>query len=90
MIQCRSLSGYVTEVGLGTNPFIWYGIALLLLLELAFVCLPFVHVAFSTSKQRTRQGDQVLFLQRQNAGYEDGYWSVPAGVMHRRTAHDEV
>jgi hypothetical protein len=56
MIQCCSLSGYVTEIGLGTNPFFWYGIALLLLLELAFVCLPFVHVAFSTSKQRTRQG----------------------------------
>lgn len=49
LIECRSLHGSVFEVGLWTNKWIYVGIGVLLALQLGFVYLPFMNVAFGTS-----------------------------------------
>ncbi|HLO04620.1 MAG TPA: HAD-IC family P-type ATPase, partial [Symbiobacteriaceae bacterium] len=60
VIQCRSISGFVTEIGFRSNLFIWYGIGLLLLLQVGFVYLPFLQVAFGTAP--LAGGDWLLVL----------------------------
>lgn len=49
LIECRSLRGSVFEVGLFTNKWIFVGIGALLLLQLAFVYLPFMNFLFHTA-----------------------------------------
>ncbi len=48
LLNCRSLSRSVFEVGLFSNPWIWAGIAAMILLQLAFTYLPVMNTMFHT------------------------------------------
>lgn len=49
MINCRSLMGSVFKIGLFSNPTVFIGIGVLLLLQLAFVFAPFMQRVFGSS-----------------------------------------
>lgn len=49
LINCRSLGEPVWEIGLFTNPWVFVGIALLLLLQVAFVHLPVMNLLFASA-----------------------------------------
>lgn len=46
LLNCRSLQGSILSVGLGSNLWIWFGLGLMALLQLAFVYLPFMNTLF--------------------------------------------
>jgi magnesium-transporting ATPase (P-type) len=48
LFNCRSLVGS-TNVGLFSNPFVWYGSILMIVLQLGFTYLPFMHLGFHTA-----------------------------------------
>ncbi|MRG92463.1 cation-translocating P-type ATPase [Polyangium spumosum] len=47
--NCRSLRGSALAIGLFSNPFVYVGVVALLLLQLGFVYLPFMHVLFDSA-----------------------------------------
>jgi calcium-translocating P-type ATPase len=49
LFNCRSLRGSVRSVGFFTNPWIWLGIALVVVLQMAFTYLPFMNDVFQTA-----------------------------------------
>lgn len=49
LFNCRSLRGSVRSVGFFTNRWIWVGIALVVVLQLAFTYTPFMNVIFQTA-----------------------------------------
>ncbi len=49
LLNCRSLRDSILRIGLFTNPYVYVGIAVLLLLQLAFVYTPFMNAVFGTS-----------------------------------------
>ena len=49
LLNCRSLRDSVRTLGLWTNPAIYIGIAGLLILQLGFVYLPFMHEIFGSA-----------------------------------------
>jgi magnesium-transporting ATPase (P-type) len=49
VVQCRSLTGSARDVGLWRNPWIYVGIAVLLVLQVAFVYLPVLQRAFGSA-----------------------------------------
>lgn len=49
LLNCRSLHGSMLSVGLWSNPWIWFGLALMALLQLAFVYLPFMNTLFRSA-----------------------------------------
>ena len=48
LLNCRSLTRSVFQVGLMSNPWIWGGIAAMAVLQLAFTYVPFMNVLFGT------------------------------------------
>lgn len=48
LLNCRSLSRSVFAVGLFSNPWIWVGIVLMLLLQIAFTHLPMMNTLFQS------------------------------------------
>ena len=48
MLQCRSLRGALREVGWFSNPTVYIGIGVVLVLHAAFIYLPFMQVVFNT------------------------------------------
>jgi magnesium-transporting ATPase (P-type) len=49
LLQCRSLQDSALQMGLWTNPWVYVGIGLLLVLHLCFVYLPFMHRLFGSA-----------------------------------------
>ncbi|MFN3682800.1 MAG: cation-translocating P-type ATPase [Fimbriimonadaceae bacterium] len=49
MLQCRSLTHPVWKIGWFSNPWAWAGIGVLLVLQLAFVHLPWMNAVFGTA-----------------------------------------
>ncbi|MDI1450361.1 HAD-IC family P-type ATPase [Polyangium sp. 6x1] len=49
LLNCRSLQGSSLDIGLFSNPLVYVGIGALLLLQLGFVYLPFMHVLFDSA-----------------------------------------
>ena len=49
VLNCRSLRDSMLEIGLFLNPWVYVGIAAILLLQLGFVYLPFMNALFGTS-----------------------------------------
>jgi magnesium-transporting ATPase (P-type) len=54
LLNCRSLRGSVVEIGLWANPWVYLGIGTLLLLQLAYVYLPFMNVLFGSAPLNLR------------------------------------
>lgn len=48
LLQCRSLRGTIRDVGVWSNPWVWAGIAAILLLQSAFIYLPPLQDVFGT------------------------------------------
>ncbi|NJD19426.1 MAG: HAD-IC family P-type ATPase, partial [Gemmatimonadetes bacterium] len=48
LLNCRSLRDTIFRIGLFTNPYVYLGIAVLLLLQLAFVYTPFMNAVIGT------------------------------------------
>ncbi len=48
LLNCRSLQGSLWSVGLWSNPWIWLGLAMMAILQLCFVYLPFMNAMFRT------------------------------------------
>jgi len=49
MLMCRSLKGSIFRLGLFSNPTVFVGIGVLVLLQLGFIYLPFMQQVFGTS-----------------------------------------
>jgi magnesium-transporting ATPase (P-type) len=49
LLNCRSLKDSMLRMGLRSNPWIYVGIAAVLLLQLAFVYAPFMHAVFGSA-----------------------------------------
>ena len=49
LLQCRSLRDSMFKIGLFSNPSVYVGIVLLILLQLAFVYVPFMNTLFSSA-----------------------------------------
>jgi len=49
VLNCRSLRDSMLRIGLFSNPWIYVGIAAILLLQLGFIYLPFMNVLFGTA-----------------------------------------
>jgi Ca2+-transporting ATPase len=49
LFHCRSLRDGLGSLGWFSNPTIWLGIVVLLLLQVAFTYLPFMHLLFHTT-----------------------------------------
>jgi magnesium-transporting ATPase (P-type) len=49
MFNCRSIVGSIFKIGLFSNPTVFIGVSLLLLLQVAFVFLPFLNRVFGSS-----------------------------------------
>lgn len=49
LLNCRSLKEPLIVIGLWTNPWIWVGIVTVLLLQLAFIYLPFMNAVFGSA-----------------------------------------
>ncbi len=49
LLQCRSLTHSILEIGLGTNRLVYAGIGLLLVLQAGFVYLPFMNALFGSA-----------------------------------------
>lgn len=49
LLNCRSLRDSVFQIGLWSNPWIYFGIGLLLLLQLGFIYLPFMNTLFRST-----------------------------------------
>jgi Ca2+-transporting ATPase len=49
MLMCRSLKGSIFKLGLFSNPTVFVGIGVLVLLQLGFIYLPFMQRVFGTS-----------------------------------------
>jgi Ca2+-transporting ATPase len=49
MFNCRSLKGSILKIGLFSNPSVFVGVAVLLLLQLAFIFTPLLQVVFGSS-----------------------------------------
>jgi Ca2+-transporting ATPase len=49
LFNCRSLRHSVLKIGLWSNPWIYAGIGALLLLQLSFIYVPFMHALFGTA-----------------------------------------
>jgi Ca2+-transporting ATPase len=49
MLMCRSLKGSIFQLGLFSNPTVFVGIGVLVLLQLGFIYLPFMQRVFGTS-----------------------------------------
>lgn len=48
LFNCRSLYVSIFKIGFFTNPFVWLGVGLMTLLQLAFTYAPFMNTAFHT------------------------------------------
>jgi Ca2+-transporting ATPase len=48
MLQCRSLKKSVMAIGLFTNPWVYVGLGAILVLQLAFIYVPFMNRVFGT------------------------------------------
>jgi magnesium-transporting ATPase (P-type) len=64
LLNCRSLKGSVGEIGLWSNPWIYLGIAVVLVLQVGFVYLPFMNLIFGTAPL-----DVVAWLEAAVAGF---------------------
>ena len=49
LLNCRSLKDPMLKMGLRSNPWIYVGIGAVLLLQLAFVYLPFMNAVFGSA-----------------------------------------
>jgi magnesium-transporting ATPase (P-type) len=49
LLNCRSLRDSVLKIGLWSNPWVYVGIGLLLVLQLGFVYLPFMNAVFGSA-----------------------------------------
>lgn len=49
MLNCRSLKGSILKIGLFSNPTVFVGVVVLLLLQLAFIFAPFLRGVFGSS-----------------------------------------
>lgn len=49
LLNCRSLRRSIFRIGLFSNPWIYVGIAVLIVLQLGFIYLPFMHTAFNSA-----------------------------------------
>jgi cation-transporting P-type ATPase F len=49
LFNCRSLTRNIFKVGLFSNPYIWLGIFIMILLQLGFIYMPFMNKAFHTA-----------------------------------------
>ena len=49
LLECRSLRGFVLEIGLFSNRWIYVGIGAILVLQLGFVYLPFMNTLFGSA-----------------------------------------
>lgn len=49
MLNCRSLKGSILKIGLFSNPTVFVGVVVLLLLQLAFIFTPFLQGVFGSS-----------------------------------------
>jgi Ca2+-transporting ATPase len=49
MLNCRSLMGSIVKIGLFSNPTVFIGVALLILLQAAFIYVPFLNRVFGSS-----------------------------------------
>lgn len=48
LLNCRSLKGSLLTIGLWSNPWVYLGIAVVLLLQLGFIYLPFMNTVFGS------------------------------------------
>jgi Ca2+-transporting ATPase len=49
MLMCRSLKGSIFKLGLFSNPTVFVGIGVLVLLQMGFIYLPFMQQVFGTA-----------------------------------------
>jgi cation-transporting ATPase F len=49
LLACRSLRGSLRSVGFFSNRWIWIGVAIMVILQLAFTYVPFMNTAFQTA-----------------------------------------
>lgn len=49
LLNCRSLRDSVLEIGIFSNPSVYYGIILLIILQAGFIYLPFMNVLFGSA-----------------------------------------
>jgi len=52
LLNCRSLRDSLLSIGIGSNPWIFAGIGLVLLLQLGFIYLPFMNAVFGSAPLR--------------------------------------
>ncbi len=64
LMNCRSLKGSLHKIGLWSNPWIYLGIAVVLVLQAGFVYLPFMNLIFGTAPL-----DAVAWLEAAVAGF---------------------
>jgi magnesium-transporting ATPase (P-type) len=62
LLNCRSLKDPMPKMGLRSNPWIYVGIAVILLLQLAFVYLPFMNAVFGSAPLGLRSWGEAALI----------------------------